>query len=310
MKFKEISKNVLLIIFVTVITFMPEACKSGNENQEVESAGSPVQITSPVVKDMEEYLELNATTMFLNKEIVRATFQGFIQKTYKNIGDPVKQGEIIFQLRTKELASTDTMKMDIGGVTFQGSIYIKAKTQGVLTELDYHMGDFVSDGEQLAVISNPSSLVVKLSVPFENVSKLNLNYKCEIFLPGGEKVNGIIQKKVPSVDSGTQTQTFLIGIAAVKQIPENLNVIVKIPIKVYKDAIALPKSSLLTDVTENNFWVMKLFNDTTAIRVNIKKGIESDSMIQILDPKLNASDRIISNGAYGLPDTAKVEIGK
>jgi hypothetical protein len=51
---------------------------------------------------------------------------------------------------------------------------------------------------------------------------------------------------------------------------------------------------------------MKLVNDTTAVRVNITKGIEEDSLVQILDPKFKLTDNIILDGAYGLPDTAKV----
>ncbi len=85
---------------------------------------------------------------------------------------------------------------------------------------------------------------------------------------------------------------------------------VKIPFKVFKNTTALPKSSLVTNVTEDSFWVMKLVNDTTAVKVNIKKGIENDSLAQILKPKLDTTSRIILSGAYGLPDTAIVEIVK
>ena len=72
----------------------------------------------------------------------------------------------------------------------------------------------------------------------------------------------------------------------------------------------MPKSSLVTNVTQDSFWVMKLINDTTAIKQNIKRGIENDSVVQILNSNLNPENRVILSGAYGLPDTAKVEIQK
>ena len=72
----------------------------------------------------------------------------------------------------------------------------------------------------------------------------------------------------------------------------------------------LPKSSVMTNVTEDAFWIMKLVNDTTAIRIDVNRGIETDSLQQILSPKLNLSDMVISSGSYGLPDTTKVEIVK
>jgi multidrug efflux pump subunit AcrA (membrane-fusion protein) len=310
MNYKKISHNILFVAAIILITLILNSCKGKSNSTSEENAGTPVRIIHPIITEMRDYLELNANTAFLNKEIVRATFQGFIEKTYKNIGDLIKQGDILFQIRTKELAAVDTSKLNLGNDKFQGSISIKAKSSGVLTELDYHSGDFVSDGEQLALVSNPSSLVVKLSVPYENVWKIKLDKKCEITLPGGEKIAGMIEKKMPSVDLGTQTLTYLIILSANKEIPENLNVIVRIPVKVYKDAVVLPKSTIMTDVAENLFWVMKLINDSTAIRVNVIKGIESDSLIQVINPVLSASDKIISNGAYGLPDTAKVETVK
>lgn len=310
MNYTKIIYKILPVPAIILTALMLVSCKGESDKTGEGNSGAPVQITQPVITDMKDNLELNANTAFLNKEIVRATFQGFIEKACKNIGDKVKPGDILFQIKTKELAAADTVRLKLGNETFQGSIFIRAKSQGTLTELDYHTGDFISDGEQLAVISNPSSLIVKLSVPFENSSKINPNEKCEITLPGGEKFSGIIEKRVPTVDLASQTQTYLIKISTNKEIPENLNVIVKIPVKIYKDAITLPKSSIMTDVTENIFWIMKVVNDSTAVRINIKKGIENDSLIQILDPKLSSSDKIISKGAYGLPDTTKVEIVK
>ena len=301
--------NILLLQFLIILSLVFSSCKNQDDNADVQDSRTPVQVTNPQITNMTDYLQLNANTVFLNKEIVRATFQGFIEKTYKNIGDAVKPGDVLFQIRTKELAS-DTLSLKIGSSTFKGSVNIKAKSAGILTELDYHTGDFISDGEQIAIVSNPASLMVKLNVPFEDVAKINSNGSCIVGLPGGEKVPGIISKRIPTVDPGTQTQIYLIKLLSGKEIPENLNVNVKIPVKVYKDAVSLPKSTVMSDETESSFWVMKLINDSTAIRTDIKKGIESDSLIQILDPKLNAADRIISNGAYGLPDTAKIEIAK
>ena len=57
-------------------------------------------------------------------------------------------------------------------------------------------------------------------------------------------------------------------------IPQNLVAKVKI-VKVSKTAAAtLPKNSVLSDETQSEFWVMKMINDTTAVKVPVKKGIE------------------------------------
>jgi biotin carboxyl carrier protein len=306
---KHYGENYLLSM-ILLLSLILTSCKKGKEDSAPESPGTPVNITHPVIKDMTDYIQLNGATVFLNKEIIRSTFQGFIEKVYKNIGDNIKPGDVLFQIKTKELAANDTIKIDIGSAVFRVSVLIKAKSNGILTEINYHSGDFVSDGEQLAIVSNPASLMVNLSVPFEEVSNIRLGANCEVVITANEKANATIVKRIPAVDPGTQTQSYLIKLKYNRELPESLTVIVKIPLKVYKDAVVLSKSAINTNVNEDSFWIMKLVNDSTAVKVNIKKGIENDSLIQILDPKLNTLDRIISSGAYGLPDTATIEIIK
>lgn len=259
---------------------------------------------------IDDYLTLNGNTIFLKKEIIRSTFDGFVEKVFKNIGDDVNTGEVIFQLKTKELAASDSIDFNIGKQLFKGAVYIKAGSAGALTELDFHEGDYVTSGEQIAIISNPSSLRIRLNVPYEDVLKTRIGSACEINLPNDVNIPGTIEKSVPSVDQSTQTQAFLIKLNRFENIPENLNVIVTIPFEHSKNATVVPKSSIMTNVTQDSFWVMKLINDSMSVRVDIEKGIENDSVAQILRPRLEPSDRILLTGSYGLPDTAEVEIVK
>jgi len=48
----------------------------------------------------------------------------------------------------------------------------------------------------------------------------------------------------------------------------------------------------------------------TAVRVDVKKGIETNSNVEILSPQLFPKDRLILTGHYGLADTAKVIVNK
>jgi len=283
------------------------SCNNGRqEGEEIIITGTPVQITQPQVLTFTDFIDLNANTIFLKKEIVRATFQGFIEKIYKNIGDRIKTGDLLLSIRTKESVADDSMHIDLGNETFQGLINLRAKSNGIVTKLNYNSGDFVSDGEEIAIISNPSSLCVTLNVPYQYVSRLNHNFKCEIFLPNGQELSAVIQKVIPSVDPVSQTQTFLLRLENEANLPENLNVSTRLPLQTINNAIVLPRSAVLSDETQENFWVMKLINDSTAVRVPVKKGIENDSLIQIVYPVLNPTDKVIADGAYGLPDTAKV----
>jgi hypothetical protein len=306
--YKIKSRNILKYsAYLTLVFFI--SCSSDNKNDSLPfESGTPVKITSPLKTNLTEYISFNANTTFLNKEIVRSTFQGFIEKIYKNIGDPVNIGDSLFLIRTKESAATDSLQIKIGNKVFKGSIIIKVQVNGILTFLNYNKGDYVSEGEQLAIISNPSSLRINLNVPYQYVQKINNHSACMVLLPNGKSVKANIEKVLPSVDPTSQTQTFILKLDGNDILPENLNVNVKIPLSFVKEALTLPKSGVLSNETLEKFWVMKLINDSTAVRVDIQKGIENDSLIQILKPQFNLNDRIIIDGGYGLPDTASVMI--
>ncbi len=294
--------------FALILLIFFYSCSSKEKSSGNETSGTPVVITYPTKASLTDYMSFNANTTFLKKEIVRSTFQGFIQKVYKNIGDYVKAGDVVFQIITKDAYATDSVRLKLSDEIFRGSVLLKGKTNGILTELNYNTGDFVTDGEQLAVISNPSSLAVLLNVPYQHISKIKLNSGCILIFPNGQKINGLISKSLPSVDPITQTQTFLVNFVDGTNIPANLNLEIKIPINVVKEAIVLPKSTIQANETLDKFWIMKLINDSTAIKIPVVKGIEIDSLIQIIQPKLKMNDRVIVEGAYGLPDTAKIMV--
>ena len=308
---KKILNRLFLFSVLFVVPFIIISC-SGNDESNIDevSSGTPVTITHPYKTNLSDYIELNGNTVFLTKEIVRATFQGFISKIYKNIGDSVISGDDLFQIRTMESAAADSLNISFGNKQFKGTVILKAQSYGVLTELHYHQGDFISNGEKLAIISNPSSLRINVNVPFEDVSKFKIGNNCDIQLPGNKTLSGIIDRNIPKVDSATQTQTYYIKLINYNPLPENLNVTVRIPFNKSINALVLPKPAIVNNVTQDSFWVMKLINDTIAVKTDIKRGIENDSVVQILDSELSPENRIILNGAYGLPDTAKVEIQK
>jgi multidrug efflux pump subunit AcrA (membrane-fusion protein) len=301
-------KNIIRYFsYLTLIFFISCSSEDKNDSSTFES-GTPVKIANPIRTDLTENISLNASTIFLKKEIVRSTFQGFIEKIYKNIGDVVNAGDSLFLTRTKESSASDTLQIKIGNRIFKGTITINVQANGVLTELNYNTGDYVSEGEQLAIISNPSSLRINLNVPYQYVLKINRNSICTVLLPNGKIVKANIQKVLPSVDPTSQTQTFILKINNGEILPENLNVSVQIPLRRLKNVLTLPKSAVMSNETLDKFWVMKLINDSTAVRVDIQKGIENDSLVQISKPEFNLIDRIIYDGGYGLADTANVMV--
>jgi hypothetical protein len=133
---------------------------------------------------------------------------------------------------------------------------------------------------------------------------------CDVILPDGTILKAIISKTVPNIESTSQTKLYYLTLDKFTNLPENLNVTIRIPINTVQHAVSLPKKAVVSNETMTEFWIFKAVNDSTAIRVNITKGFENDSIIQIIDPKLDLTDRIVSEGAFGLADTSKIKIEK
>ena len=290
------------------LLFLISCGKSGEIKPDAESKGIEVSQCSPVKKNMSEYINLNANTIYQKQEIVRVTFQGYIDKSYKNIGDKIKQNDLLFLIKTKEADAVNDTKVDLPDKEFGGIVKIFARTNGVMTELNHQTGDYVADGEQLAVLVDPLSLRIVLEVPFQYAKSVSVNNSCSILLPDGKEFIAHIIRIVPSIDPVNQTQKYILKINSRVELPASLNVTVRIPVKTSKEAIVLPKSSVMSNETQTEFWVMKIDDNNTAVKLNIKKGIEYDNYIQIIEPQFSFLDRFISEGAFGLPDTAKIFI--
>ena len=112
---------------------------------------------------------------------------------------------------------------------------------------------------------------------------------------------------MPVVDSASQTQNVVLKVNE-KNLPANLIAKVKVVKTASSNTVSLPKQSVLSDETQTSFWVMKLMDDSTAVKVPVEKGLEINDKIEIKSPKFSMSDKFLLTGNYGLADTARVKI--
>jgi multidrug efflux pump subunit AcrA (membrane-fusion protein) len=256
---------------------------------------------------LEEFVELNATSTFLQKSFVKSNLTGYIKSVNVKYADHVSPGQAMFTLKTKESdAIGNTINRLDASFRFSGVNIIRASSGGYVSELDHQAGDYVQDGEQLAVISNVNSFVFVMNVPYEYKQYITNNKQAEVTLPDGTRLLGTVQTSMPFMDSTSQTQAVAIRVHSPQQIPQNLVARVKIVKESKAAASSLPKAAVLSDETQSEFWVMKLLNDSTAVKVTVKKGIETGDKIEILSPSFNPADKFVLTGNYGLPDTAKI----
>lgn len=286
------------------------AKKPAEETTDSVDAGTPVTISSVSREPLNDYIELNAVSAFLQKSYVKANANGYLQSSDIYPGKYVEVGQVLFTLKTKEAQSIgNAIELLDSTLKFSGLNRIKAGQHGYITQLNHQSGDYVQDGEQLAVISDRNSFVFLLDLPYELRPYVLHQRTVELSLPDGEQLTAALGPVMPSVDSASQTQNVVLRVSTTHAIPENLIAKVRVLKTARSSTQSLPKTALLTDETESDFWVMKLIDSATAIKVPVKKGIETKDKVEILSPIFSPEDRILVTGNYGLPDTAKVKVG-
>lgn len=288
------------------------SCKSNQSSDTsapADEVRTSVTVTSVTYQPLQDYIDLNATSAFLQKDFVKSNLNGYIQKANIKFGDYVHRGQILFVLKTKEAQAigNEVNQLD-PSFKFSGVNVIKADASGYIGEINHQSGDYVQDGEQLAVINDSRSFVFVMNVPYQYKTYVPVGKQVEITLPDGELFSGTVKPSLPIVDSVSQTQAISLSINSAHNIPVNLVAKVKIVRASKTAAVTLDKRAVLSDESLNNFWVIKMINDSTAIKVPVKTGIETTDKIEIISPEFSPNDKILLTGNYGLGDTALVKI--
>lgn len=274
--------------------------------------GTPVTVTSIEISSLREVTELNATAAFLQKSVIKATANGYLRGGNIQLGQFVRAGQVLYTLQNKEASALGNL---VGAVDtsfhLKTLLDIRANQTGFVTQLDREPGDYVQDGEQLAVISDAHSFAFVLDLPFELRRYLSQNRTVELILPDSSRLRATVSSAMPTVDPVSQTQRFVLNVPAAnggRSIPENLIARVLWTKSIRPQAVSLPKAAVLTDEMQHEWWVMQLVDDSTAVKVPVRKGLESGDRVEIVAPKFGKDDRILISGNFGMPDTAHVMV--
>ena len=298
-------------LFVCLLIFASCKTKEITTSDVPTDIRVPVTVTSVTFEPLKDYVELNATSAFLQQNFVKSNLNGYIEKVNIKFGDYVRRGQVLFVLKTKEATAigNSVNKLD-SNFKFSGVNVIRADASGYVMEINHQAGDYVQDGQQLATINDSKSFVFVMNVPYEYKQYVSAGRQVQLTLPDGEKLLGTIKSSLPIMDSASQTQSIFVNVNAPHAIPVNLVAKVKL-LKTSKTAAeTLDKKAVLSDETQTSFWVMQMINDSTAVKIPVKTGIESEDKIEIISPQFQPNDKILLTGNYGLEDTAKVIVQK
>ena len=300
----------MLRIIVLFAFALCSCSRTSSEEDAPVKAKVPVEVTGLTRGIVKDELTLFANTLYLKRNVVTSPIPAFITQVFVKLGDPVRQGQVLYLLETKERRALGSQAVvpDSSALSF-GKITIKAPASGIISTLDkQQIGDYVLEGGQLCTIAESNALAFAVNVPFEFTPFARAEMKCTLVLPDESRHPATFTTPLTTMNSLAQTQTILAKASESLFLPENL--IVKVIVNKSAEAKqqVLPKACVLTDEMMEKFWVMKLMNDSTAVKVPVTPGVRNLDLVEIIEPKFKPDDKFLISGNYGLPDTAFVNV--
>jgi HlyD family secretion protein len=183
---------------------------------------------------------------------------------------------------------------------------IRSPIDGVVTDRSLYPGEMAAAGTAVVTVMDVSAVIAKAHIPQADAALLKVGDKGTMTVPGlDEPVAGKITVVSPALDPGSTTvEVWLEAKNPRQQLKPGTSVQIALTARTVKDALVVPASAVIT-AADGTSAVMIAGSDGKAHQKAVKVGIRQDDDVQILEG-VNESDKVISTGAYGLPDNTRI----
>ena len=260
-----------------------------------------VTLTEAVYGSIPENVEFSATSAYLDKSEVASPVSSFVKESMVSPGTVVKAGDILYSLVSKEQHALGDE---------ESPILIRAAGAGIVMETRQQAGTYAAEGSMLCSIADAGSLVFIIDVPYEQRRYVRAGAGCTLVLPDGLRLSAIVRSPLAVVNEVSQSER-MIAVADAPSLPEGLNVraVFAVPGSSAADDMILPKSAVQSDETLTEYWVMKMSEDSTAVKIPVELVRSNASDAEIRSAELSPQDKVILKGGYGLENGARVTVG-
>jgi multidrug efflux pump subunit AcrA (membrane-fusion protein) len=185
---------------------------------------------------------------------------------------------------------------------------IRSPLDGVVTDRPLYPGEMAAAGTPLLTVMDLSRVTARAHIPQNDAAVLKVGNNATITVPGLEEpVEGKLILISPALDPNSTTVEVWVQAKNPKQtLKPGSSVRVSMVSEEVPDALVVPASALLTGA-DGATTVMVIAQDQHANQQAVKVGIRQDDKLQITEG-LKEGQRVVTEGAYGLPDKAKVSI--
>jgi len=185
---------------------------------------------------------------------------------------------------------------------------IRSPIDGVVTDRPLYSGEMTAAGTPLMTVMDVSQVTARAHVPQQQAALLTVGSKATLTVPGEDApIEGKITLVSPALDpSSTTVEVWVQAANPHQKLRPGSSVQLSMVAKTVTGAVAIPTEALLTG-QDGGSSVMLVGSDGRAHQRSVKAGIRQEDRVQIVDG-LNEGDHVITDGAYGLPDNAKIKI--
>lgn len=185
---------------------------------------------------------------------------------------------------------------------------IRSPIDGVVTDRPLYPGEMASAGTPLITVMDLSQVIARAHIPQEQAALLKVGDKATITVPEeDDPLVGKVTVVSPALDpNSTTVEIWVQARNPGNHAKPGSSVKVEMLSQTVPNALVVPASAVLTG-SDGATSVMVVGPDSHAHSKNVKVGIKQGDEQQILEG-VNQGDKVITSGAYGLPDNTKVSV--
>jgi len=185
---------------------------------------------------------------------------------------------------------------------------IHSPIDGVVTDRPLYPGEMAAAGTPLLTVMDVSSLIAKAHIPQDDAAALKVGDKGTMSVPGIEKpIEGKVTVVSPALDpNSTTVEVWFEAKNPKRELKPGTSVHLSLTAQTLKDALVVPATSILTG-PDGSTAVMLAGSDGMAHQKAVKLGVRNGDDVQIVDG-VSENDKVVTAGAYGLPDKTKIKI--
>lgn len=183
---------------------------------------------------------------------------------------------------------------------------IRSPIDGIVTSRPLFPGEMASAGTPLMTVMNTSQMVARATMTPEQAAWLRVGDAAMISGGGPGDVPGKVSVVSPALDpSSTTIQVWAEATNPGGELKAGSTVQLSVVAKSVPNALVIPASAVLT-AADGTTSVMVVGTDNVAHQTQVKTGIHEGDNVEITSG-LQAGERVVTEGAFGLPDGTKVQ---